>query len=323
MTTADQPHPAELPVRITRKDEIAQSIFALELTSPAGTPLPSFSAGAHIGVHVPIGVMRKYSLISPAQQREHYAIAVKREENGAGGSKSLIDHTQIGDELIITAPKNDFELIDAPSTLLIAGGIGITPLYAMFHAIKQKASGRVQLIYLTRDRASTAFYDELSAASLKAEVKIHHDNADPNKNFDLWPLLEKPMGRHLYCCGPRGLMDNVRDMSGHWPATHVHFEDFGSTPQAHRRDDRPFTLRLRRSQLSLDVPADRSILDTLRAHGIYAPSSCESGSCGSCKTPLLRGQADHRDLVLAPHEQNDYIMICVSRALGDELELDL
>jgi phthalate 4,5-dioxygenase reductase subunit len=323
-TTPSQSLTSDLTVRIKSKCDIARGIVQFDLIPASGNSLPAFTAGAHIGVRVPNGLLRKYSLFSATDDLSHYSIAVKREEKGTGGSRSLIDHTAIGDELSITPPVNDFPLAThAASSLLIAGGIGITPLYSMFHEIKYHGNGRVKLIYLTRDQASTAFYDELSSPQYKSDVTIHHDNGHPDEAFDLWPPLEKPMGRHLYCCGPRPLMDAVRDMSGHWPSSNVHFEDFGTTSAAHHRDDRPLTVHLTHSHKTITVPANVTILDAVRAHGIHVSSSCESGSCGSCKTRLISGEADHRDLVLAPHEQNDYIIPCVSRAKSDAIEIDL
>jgi phthalate 4,5-dioxygenase reductase subunit len=152
-------------------------------------------------------------------------------------------------------------------------------------------------------------------------VIVHHDGGDPARAFDLWPLLEKPGPGHLYCCGPRPLMDAVRDMTGHWPGGRVHFESFVDGAAA-RPDDRPFAVRLARSGRVLEVPVGRSLLQVLRDAGVEVPSSCESGTCGSCRTTLLAGTADHRDLVLFPEEHATAIMVCVSRACGGELVID-
>jgi phthalate 4,5-dioxygenase reductase subunit len=135
-------------------------------------------------------------------------------------------------------------------------------------------------------------------------------------------VFEKPANAHVYCCGPRGLMESVEDMSGHWPSGTVHFESFGVDAKA-VADNQPFRVKLEKTQQTLDVPADKSILETLRAHGLRVPSSCESGTCGSCKTRLLAGEAEHRDMVLSDEEKNNHIMVCVSRAKSPELVLDL
>ena len=137
---------------------------------------------------------------------------------------------------------------------------------------------------------------------------------------DLWPLVEKPWG-HLYCCGPRGLMQSVRDMTGHWPPSAVHFEAFTEAAET-RPDDRPFTVRLATSGGSVAVPVGKTILEALRDHGLDVPSSCESGTCGTCRTRLISGDVDHRDLVLADDERASNIMVCVSRARSSEIVID-
>jgi phthalate 4,5-dioxygenase reductase subunit len=137
----------------------------------------------------------------------------------------------------------------------------------------------------------------------------------------LWPVLERPSNAQIYCCGPRGLMEAVRDMSGHWSPTNVHFESFVDGGEQ-RPNDRPFTVTLARSGKSLEVPVGKSILAVLREAGESVPSSCESGTCGSCRTTLLKGEADHRDMVLMPEEFDSQIMVCVSRACSDQLVID-
>jgi len=167
-----------------------------------------------------------------------------------------------------------------------------------------------------------AFRDEFSAPEFAGKVVLHHDDGDPAQAYDLWPVLEEPRGAHLYCCGPRGLMDAVRDMTGHWPDAAVHFEDFvGAT--ANRADDTAFTVRLARSGKQFEVAAGASILDVLRKNGHVLPSSCESGTCGTCRTRFTAGEPDHRDLVLSDREKQNEIMICVSRSKSGELTLDI
>ena len=207
----------------------------------------------------------------------------------------------------------------------MAGGIGLTPLMAMARHLLKEGTRAFRLIVLSRDAASTAFLDELRAAPLASRTLVHHDGGDPGRAFDLWPLLEKPgslHGQHLYCCGPKGLMEAVRDMTGHWSSATVHFESFGADT-APRPDDTAFEIVLARSGQRLQVPAGRSALQVLREHGVQVSSSCESGTCGSCRTTLLDGQADHRDLVLLDEDKATQVMPCVSRALSGPLVLDL
>lgn len=312
-----------LTVRISAKETIAEDICLLELRAPDGGPLPAFTPGAHLGVRVPTGEMRKYSLCNDPDETDRYMIAVKKDHGGRGGSVSLIDQTKEGDELAVTPPRNDFELKSGPSSyIFIAGGIGITPIRAMIkHLIATKGTP-FKLYYFTRTPAMMAFREEFNEPAFRGKVVIHHDGGEPEKAYDLWPVLEEPKGAHIYCCGPRGLMAAVRDMTGHWSSAAVHFEDFGAA-KARPEDNTPFVVRLAKSGESYEVPVDKSILEVLREAGKTLPSSCESGTCGTCRTRLVEGEADHRDLALSDHEHARNIMICVSRAKSPELVLDL
>ena len=311
-----------ITVRVVRTERAADGIRLFELRDPAGADLPPFTPGAHLSVRVPNGSLRNYSIASDPAETGHYLIAVKREEGGRGGSISLVENTKPGDLLQVSHPRNLFELsASAPSYVFVAGGIGITPIRSMIHAVR--ASGKpFKLYYLTRDEAGTAFRAELSDPQLKGKVVIHHDSGDPERSFDLWPVFENPSRAHIYCCGPRPLMEGVRDMTGHWPVSQVHFEDFGSDLVRPRPDDVPFRVHLARSGATLEVPVGVTIMEVMRAHGLRVPSSCESGTCGTCRTPLLEGEPDHRDLVLTEAERRSEIMVCVSRAKGAELVLD-
>jgi phthalate 4,5-dioxygenase reductase subunit len=181
---------------------------------------------------------------------------------------------------------------------------------------------RYRLFYCTRSPETTAFREELGAPEFKDMVTIHYDQGDVARSLDLRPILAERKNReHLYCCGPRPLMEAVRAMTDHWSPTAVHFEAF-SEAETHKPNDKPFKVRLARSGAALDVSTSTTILEALREHGLDVPSSCETGTCGTCRTKLLAGEADHRDLVLAEHERKDTIMICVSRARGDEITID-
>lgn len=267
-------------------------------------------------------MVRSYSLCDAPHVTDQYHIAVKREADSRGGSASLHEQVRVGDVLRAAPPRNAVELVaPAKAYLFIAGGIGITPTLSMIRTLAaDELAPPWKLVYLGRDPDGMAFLDELRGHGKR--VTVHYSGGDVAERFDPWPLLEKPNTAELYCCGPRALMEAVRDMTGHWSTQRVHFESFvdGSTP---RPDDRPFRVRLARSGAELDVPVGTSILAALRAHGCKVSSSCESGSCGSCRTRLLSGTADHRDMVLLPEEMDSQIMVCVSRAQGDLLELDL
>lgn len=314
--------PLTMPLRVTRNDQIADGIHLLEFRDSAGKPLPEFTAGAHIAVRVPNGLLRKYSLCNDPAERDRYQIAVKREDNGRGGSCNLIDNVKAGDALTVTAPVNDFGLPPrAQDFLFIAGGIGVTPIMAMIRQVVAEGK-RFRLFYCSRSPETTAFRNELSASQFKDLVTIHYDQGDASRSLDLRPILAERKNReHLYCCGPRPLMEAVRAMTDHWSPTAVHFEAF-SEAETHKADDKPFKVTLARSGAVLDVPTSKTILEALREHGLEVPSSCETGTCGTCRTKLLAGEADHRDLVLTEHERKDTIMICVSRARSDEITID-
>ncbi len=314
----------QMPLRIVRAYDAAEGVRGFELAMPDGSELPPFTPGSHVKLQVPNGLVRKYSLCGDPAERRRYEIAVKREAQGQGGSISLCDDAQEGDTLSTSLPDNAFPLVDnAKGWIFVAGGIGITPIRSMIRSFGELPAAPWKLFYLTRSPQATPFLDELGALALKSRVRIHHDHGDPEKAFDLWPVFERPLpGTHIYCCGPRGLMEAVRDMTGHWSTRQVHFESFAGAGEV-RPDDKPFTVRLARSGIGFGVPVGGTILAALREHGCNVPSSCESGTCGTCRTRLLAGEADHRDMVLLPEEQAGEIMVCVSRAKSAELTLDL
>jgi len=318
MTATEMP----LRLRVTRAERIADGIHLFELCDAGGASLPAFSAGAHIAIRTPGGLTRKYSLCNDPAERNRYQVAIKREANGRGGSSDLIDHVKAGDELAVSAPVNDFELPQrAQDFLFIAGGIGITPIMAMIRQVVAQGKN-FRLFYCSRSPETTAFVDELSGPQFQDKVTIHYDQGDPTCSLDLKPILAERRNReHLYCCGPRPLMETVRAMTNHWSQAAVHFEAF-SDADTHKAGDTPFKVKLARSGAVLDVPTDKTILEVLHANGVEVPSSCETGTCGTCKTKLLAGQADHRDLFLAEHDKPTHIMICVSRAKSDEITID-
>jgi len=312
-----------MSLRVVSNCEIAQGIHLIELRDGTGANLPPFTAGAHVTLRTPNGFVRKYSLCNDPAERDRYAIAVKREIPGRGGSADLIDGAKTGGALAVAPPINDFELPPRASDhLFIAGGIGITPIMAMIRQLRAEPEKRFRLYYCTRSPETTAFLEELSATELKGKVKFHHDLGDSARMLDLWPILEERKNReHLYCCGPWALMETVRELTGHWSSAAVHFEAFNEPDQS-KPDDKPFIVKLARTGAEFEVPVGTTILDAMRARGYDAPSSCESGTCGTCRTKLLDGEADHRDLVLAEHERHDQIMLCVSRARSAKLVID-
>ncbi|MEZ5651080.1 MAG: PDR/VanB family oxidoreductase [Burkholderiaceae bacterium] len=310
------PNPPEIALTLVGKSPLTPDIWQLELRAEA--PLPVIEPGAHLAVRTPIGAMRQYSIISADDRR--IDIAVKREPGGRGGSRSLIDETTVGEQVHAQPPENHFGLEDAPSYLFIAGGIGITPVLSMIRALLARETvPPFTLIYCTRTPAMTPFRDELARLPAGSMV-LHHDHGDPAQAYDFWPLLETPDARHIYCCGPAPLMDSIRDMVGHWPSRSVHFEDFQPV-KALRAADQAFEVRFLDDAPALTVRADQTLLQALRDAGLSVASSCESGTCGTCRMPFLEGEIEHRDLVLTPAERAGELICCVSRARDDTLRL--
>ena len=311
-----------MQLRVTRNERIADGIYLFDLQDAAGAALPAFTAGAHIAIRTPNGLLRKYSLCNDPAERNRYQVAIKREANGRGGSIDLIDHVKAGDVLTVAAPVNDFGLPQrAQDFIFIAGGIGVTPMMAMIRQVMAEKK-HFRLFYCSRSPETTAFRDELGAPEFKDSVTIHYDYGDVSRSLDLKPILAERKNReHLYCCGPRPLMEAVRAFTSHWSPAAVHFEAF-SEADTHKAGDTSFKVKLARSGETIEVAKGETILEALRGHGLDVPSSCETGTCGTCRTKMLAGVADHRDLVLAEHEKADTIMICVSRAKGDEITLD-
>lgn len=309
-------------VRVAAVHDVAVDVRTYELVSADGRPLPDWTPGSHIDVHVPAGLVRQYSLCSDPTIRNRYRIAVKKEPGGRGGSLSMHEDVETGSVLAIGLPRNYFPLAsDLAPSLLIAGGIGITPIYAMARSLAADGRRSWTLHYCARSAAHAALRNELQR--LAPQSVVQHFSEAPV--LDVASLLgAQAPDMHVYCCGPVGLMAAVKEATANRDPERVHFEWFAAPPVDHSHDQ-AFEIELARSGIVANVPADRTILQVVRECGIDAPSSCEAGVCGTCETVLLAGDADHRDLLLTPDEraQNRSIMICVSRARSKRLVLDL
>lgn len=305
-------------LKVVARRELTSDICEFTLQREDGAELPSFTPGSHVTLQTPQGAMRRYSLINDGEAPEEYVIALKREPESRGGSASMHDETREGAFLEVNPPENDFELMKASKYLLIGGGIGITPILSMARKISQEGKS-FKLVYCTRSPEETAYLDECKKFP---GTIVHHDNGNLDNFYDFWDHFEEPGPEHVYCCGPAPLMEEIKAISGHWPEGRVHFEDFRSV-DAVRENDMAFKVSVKSSGRTIDVPADRSILEALRDAGEATVSSCESGTCGTCKCTLIKGDVDHRDLVLMDEEKSDYIMICVSRAKNGDLVVDL
>jgi vanillate O-demethylase ferredoxin subunit len=320
--------PLQLRVRSVTYE--AEDINGYELVDPKGGELPPFTAGAHIDVHVSDGLIRQYSLSNDPRERHRYVIGVLYEPGGRGGSKAMHETIHAGAFLTTSAPRNNFPLAGrARHHLLLAGGIGVTPMMAMVADLGQRRS-RFTLHYCTRSAEKTAFADRLADLVADGHVVIHHDGGDPSKGLDIEALLaDHESGTHLYYCGPTGFMQAAETAAAGWPKGSVHFEYFSvpDEPPSPAADSGAavdaFQVKLASNGTVFDIPPDKSIVDVLRDHGIEVDTSCESGLCGTCQTKYLEGEPEHHDLVLDEDEQQEYVMICCARSKSPLIVLDL
>lgn len=315
----------QVPLRVTvaSRDTLATDVTAFELKPLSGV-LPAFQPGAHIDVQLANGLVRQYSLTNKPGQTDSYRIAVKRERPSTGGSDHLHDHVRRGDVLAVSLPRNNFPLRrDAVRTLLIAGGIGITPLLSMAQALHH-TGGQFSLHHFVRDENHRVHLPLLRNMqdSVSFEIGLSADQTRAR----LEQLLQgyQP-ATHVYLCGPAPMLRAARDAAERlgWPEDAVHFEFFKNPEVVDSSGS--FTIDLARSGLSLEVPAGQSVLQTLRDNSIELPSSCEQGACGTCKVAVLEGQPLHQDVYLnnSERERNDCMMTCVSRAKSARLTLDI
>ncbi len=315
-----------LTVKVNRITQEADDIRAFELVDPEGRLLPMFTAGSHIDVELPNGLMRQYSLSNDPRDVDRYVIAVLREVEGRGGSAIMHDEVKEGVTLNITAPRNNFPIHDnATHHILLAGGIGVTPLLAMARDLAARGAS-FELHYCTRTPAKTAFKDAIGSDELKNFIHVHHDNGNPADGLDIAALLKDVRaGANVYYCGPTGFMHACEQAAEHWPLGTVHREFFTVDPDVSFDDDAAFKIKIKSTGQELDVPADKSIVEVLRDNGFDVETMCEEGICGTCATVLLEGEPDHHDFVLDDEEKarGEFIMVCCSRAKSPSLTLDL
>lgn len=316
-----------MQVRVARKKHEAIDICSLELVHPEGGALPEFSAGAHIDVHTPGGLVRQYSLCNDPAESHRYLIGTLKDPQSRGGSKAIHEEVQVGDLLQIGLPRNNFALVpDAEHFILLAGGIGVTPLVSM--AIQLAREGQsFEFHYCARSRERAAFADQMLAAPYAAKVQFHFDDGDPGQKLNLNKVLAQPAARkYVYACGPAGFLNHVRDEAkkSAWSLSSVQFESFGAVAME-RAGDSSFEVRIASTGITYKIPADMSVVTALAAQGVDIAVSCEQGICGTCLTGVLDGEPDHRDTYLTDEERmlNDSFLPCCSRARTALLTLDL
>ncbi|HUW37678.1 MAG TPA: PDR/VanB family oxidoreductase [Rhodocyclaceae bacterium] len=313
-------------VKINRKERETDEIASFELVSADGGALPEFTPGAHIDVHV-AGLIRQYSLCNGPGDRDRYLIAVKREPESRGGSRAMHERLTAGDVIEIGAPRNNFPLDQTPAPkLLLAAGIGVTPLLSMARHLLARGTP-FELRYYTRSAEHTAFRDLLAGPEFKDRASVHYGLDPEALRAHLQGLLARRSdGAQLYLCGPRPFMDLVvATAAASWPPAAVHLEYFAADPQQAAGGELAFKVRLARSGASYDIPEGKTIVAALAAQGVDIPTACEQGICGTCLTGVLEGTPDHRDAFLSDEEKRvgKQILPCVSRAKSPLLVLDL
>jgi vanillate O-demethylase ferredoxin subunit len=311
-----------ITVRIEAKTAVAQDVCALTLVAADGGALPAFTAGAHVDVHLPGGLVRQYSLSNDPAETHRYVLGVLLEAQSRGGSRAVHELAP-GQTLQVSAPKNHFALAaQARRSLLIAGGIGITPILAMARQLASEGAA-FEFHYAASSVERMAFRAEIEASDWAEAANFHVGH----ERLDVKQLLAAQDGDvHVYVCGPKRLIDAVVDAAQGlgWATERVHREFFAGAEAPASGQDRAFEIELRSGRV-ITVEADQTAAQALIAAGVPLLTSCEQGVCGTCLTRVIAGQPEHRDLYLTPEEQaaNDQFLPCCSRARGDRLVLDL
>lgn len=333
-TSLQSPH-AMLSVRVHAVRAEALDVLSFDLRPVDGGLLPAFAAGSHVDVEIPGGsgpLLRQYSLSNASDERHRYVIGVGRDAASRGGSAALHDQVRAGAALRISAPRNNFALVEhAAHSVLVAGGIGITPMLAMARRLAQLGLPWT-LYHCVRSPSRAAFAEDLqalAAAGANGRVVTVVDGLPGAARLDLAALVRQaPAGAHLYCCGPAPMLDAFLQATAGVDEAQVHVEWFSAPPvpaAATSASAGSFSVQLQRKNRRFDVPADKSILQVLLDGGIAVDYSCREGLCGTCETRVLAGTPEHRDPILAGRKDAplDRIMVCVSRCAGPELVLDL
>ena len=313
-----------LTLTVAARTPVADGVVSLTLRRPDGGPLPSWTPGAHIDVVLDSDagdLERQYSLCGDPADRGAWQIAVLREPQGRGGSAYVHDRLLVGAGVRVRGPRNNFPLRPAARHLFIAGGVGITPILPMVEAA-ETAGADWSLLYGGRTRTSMAFLDRLAPHGDRVLVRPQ----DEYGLLDLAAHLGVPKeGTLVHACGPEPLLRAVREQCAGWPPGTLGVERFAPVQAAQTGAARAFEVELARSGLTLTVPPDRSVLETLEEAGVDVDFSCREGTCGTCETDVLEGTPDHRDSLLTEDERaaGDTMFICVSRSRGPRLVLDL
>jgi vanillate O-demethylase ferredoxin subunit len=317
-------HAHDIAVRVMSLRYAGPDTLMVELEALGEQPLPDAAPGAHIDVRISGDLVRQYSLITPLSTPSTYVVAIQRAAQGRGGSKRIHDEIRPGAVLQISPPRNHFALNEhAQKSVLIAGGIGVTPIYSMFARLQ--ALGRdVELHYWCRSPEHVLFRSALEAAP---DAHIHYSSAYAPDRTTLASVLDPvPHDAEIYCCGPRGMLDEFERITNDRPDARLHVERFSAAPSLPAEQPaKAFTVILKRSGAQVKVPEGESILAALLRADIDVPYSCEEGGCGACETFVIEGRPLHCDTVRTPqeHDRRGTMMICCSRSDSACLTLDL
>ncbi|MDO9434608.1 MAG: PDR/VanB family oxidoreductase [Hydrogenophaga sp.] len=330
-TVASNPSPAtgprgDITIRVARVVRHTDEVNSYVLQRIDGQSLPACEAGAHVDLYLPGGLVRSYSLCGdPTRTTEAYEIAVKREEAGRGGSRAVHMWVREGEILRIGTPRNQFHLApNAPHHLLLGGGIGVTPLVSMAHALHALGASFTLAVF-ARSAQHLALKSLLETAPWRDRVQVHCDDA-PSRTSAASVVAQAPAGAHVYFCGPEGFMNHVRQATEAWAPERVHFEYFSAPPKstaAAPADTAGFDVVLARRQLRLHVAPGKSIAHVLQAAGVAVDTVCEQGICGSCLTPYLDGTPDHQDLCMTDDEHATHLAVCCAGSHSPMLTLDI
>jgi tetrachlorobenzoquinone reductase len=319
-----KPAPAGLiDARLVEITHVAKDTNLYTFRRVEGGPLPPYKPGAHIDLHLPNGMIRQFSLCAPNTDPDSYVVGIKRDAQSRGGSRYIYDEMKVGHDIKISAPRNNFPLVEnAEHVVLVAGGIGITPIWCM--AQQLTALGRSwKLHYACRSRADMAFLDALEKLDPNFR-HLHFDEEAGGKVLDLAAAIaEAPPDAHFYCCGPNPMLKAFEAAAANRPRNHVHVEYFTAKEEASTTGG--FWVELARSGEEYFIPEGKKILEVLFDAGIDVDYSCELGICGACETRVISGIPDHRDAVLSAEEQdaNTKVMICCCGSKTERLVLDM
>lgn len=312
----------------------ADDVISVELRPVPGAEFPAFTAGAHIDLHLPNGMERSYSLSNSCDEHNRYVVGVLRDRASRGGSRCVHEQLRVGMRLPISAPRNNFPLHEeAGHTVLIAGGIGVTPILSM--ARRLKAIGRsFEVMYFARSRSGAAFVAELEALGMPLLLHFDDEKGGPpdlkallsDRAPEVLSVRAPAVQTHYYACGPTVMLDAFEKICEELGHENAHIERFAAVEVAASSDAKAtYNVELRRSGRTITITPDKSLLDTLLAAGVNVDHSCCEGICGSCETRVLAGEPDHRDSILSAKERaaNKVMMVCVSGCKSNQLVLDL